>query len=234
MRKIFIVLLLCAVVLPLYGRRLYITRHGQVGYAEHHDHEAREPKLTPLGIEQAKLLGEHLKTVQKFNGTILVSPILRTIETGVIIADFFGQKVILETGIQEVNRTHHVYGMSLEEIEKRFPGKYIPGKNFTYPWRVVNENPEIWSKRYIREMDRILQEFPGDLLLVTHGGGVSSMVPELCRRGNLSTRGIGYNCSLFIFELDENDLPVKVTYVIDYIPKEKITSNRSYPFASQK
>ena len=233
MRKICLIALALSIFLPLHARKLYITRHGQVGFPEYHDHEVRETMLTPLGQEQAHLLGIHLKNVQKFNGTILVSPILRTIETGVIIADILGKKVILETGIQEVNRTHHVNGMTLEQIEKRFHGKYIPGRNFSWPWRVTNENPEIWSKRYIREMDRIFKEYSGDLLLVTHGGGVSSMVAELCRRGDLVTRGIGYNCSLFIFELDENDLPVSVTYVINYIPREKITSNHTYPFAKK-
>jgi broad specificity phosphatase PhoE len=235
MRKISLLLFLLLATVPLYARRLYITRHGQVGFSEFRDHELREEKLTPLGRTQADLLGIHLKDVHKFDGTIIVSPILRTVETGVIIADIFGKKVVLDPGIQEVNRTRHVYGMDLAQAEKRFPGKCVPAKNFSHPWRVTNENQEIWTKRYIREMDRILKEYPGDLLLVTHAGGVGAMVPELCRRGGVAhPAGSYYNCALFVIELDGNDHPASVRFFVDYIPRESITSNRSFPFAKKK
>lgn len=229
MKKVLILLLVMLTVAPLYARKIYMTRHGQVGFKEHYDKEVNEMKLTPLGREQAALLGNYLKDVCKFNGRILVSPILRTVETGVIVGDVLGKKVELEPGIQEVNTGSNTRCMNLTEIEARFKDKFIAGKNFTHPWRVVNETPETWCIRYVREMDRILKEYPGDLLLVTHGGGLGSMAPELCKRANVKQPGLGFNCALFIFELDENDKPISAKYAIDYIPKEKITDNRGYP-----
>ena len=229
MKKILFILLLLAMVYPVQARKILITRHGQVGFEEYFDHEVKELKLTPLGREQAALLGNYLKNVCQFDGKILVSPILRTVETGVIIGDVLNKKVVLEPGIQEVNTGDNTRCMNIAEFEARFSGKFTTAKNFTHPWRVVNENPEIWRKRYIREMDRILTEYDGDLLLVTHGGGIGSMVHELCRRGNLKVPGLGFNCALFIFELDENNTVLSTKYVIDYIPHADVTDNRGYP-----
>jgi broad specificity phosphatase PhoE len=214
---------------PVMARELYIVRHGQVGFKQHYDAEVQEWKLTPLGRQQATWLGKYLREKHRFNGTILVSPILRTIETGVIVADILDKKVTLEPGIQEVNPGDNTRCMTREEIEKRFPGKVIVPENFVHPWRVVNENPEIWKQRYIREMDRILKAHSGDLLLVTHGGGIDSMVGELCRRGNMVKPGLGFNCALFIFTLDEKNMPISVKYAIEYIPREDVTDNRGYP-----
>ena len=229
MKKLLFVLLILAAVYPVQARKIFITRHGQVGFKEHFDHEVKELKLTPLGQEQAALLGKYLKDVCKFDGKILVSPILRTVETGVIIGDVLDKKVILEPGIQEVNGGNNTRCMNIAELEARFAGKFTTAKNFTHPWRVVNENPDIWRERYIREMDRIFAEYDGDLLLVTHGGGIDSMVAELCKRGNFKKPGLGFNCALFIFELDKNNKPLSTKYVIEYIPEADVTDNRGYP-----
>ena len=217
-------------MLQLNARNIYIVRHGQSHFKEYYDYEVREPKLTPLGREQALLLGQYLKEKYNFQGTILVSPILRTVETGAVIAGVLNRKIVLEAGIQEVNYGHDRTCMTLAQVEARFPGQVTAPADFTHPWRVVNETKEMWRQRYIREMDRILQSVPGDLLLVTHGGGIVSMVNELCRRGKFRFPGGGYNCALFVFELDENNTPVKVDYSIEYISREKITDNHSFPF----
>ena len=64
--------------------------------------------------------------------------------------------------------------------------------------------------------------------MVTHAGGVGSLAPELFKRANLPMSGLALNCTLFVFELDENDRPVAGKYIDSYIPKEKITDNRGY------
>ena len=228
MKKFMLMIVVAAMVLPVQARFLYITRHGQSAFKEYFDQEINDYTLTPLGREQATLLGQYLKDVCKFNGTILASPFLRTVETAVIAASALDKKVILEPGLQEVNTGDNRHCISFQDIEKRFPGKTVAGKNLVPPWRVVNENPQIWARRYVRELDKILKENPGDLLLVTHAGGVGSLAPELFKRANLPMSGLALNCTLFVFELDENDRPVAGKYIDSYIPKEKITDNRGY------
>ena len=80
-------------------RRVYVARHGQ--------RPAKgDPRLTKLGVEQAAMLAERIKSVGFDGGEIYVSPYLRTVETGVQIAKLFEKKVILTPSIQAVSYTH--------------------------------------------------------------------------------------------------------------------------------
>ena len=233
MKKIFILLLIGILAhSSLAGRTVYITRHGQVGDTEYFDKAVREIKLTPLGKEQAQMLAEYLTDVKKFRGTVCVSPLYRTIETGIYIADRLNGKVILEPGIQEVAPGKTRRGMNWKEIESRFPGKTVSGKVFTDDWRLSQENPAARLVRVSNALDRILSEHRGDLLLVAHAAIVGDLVSSMngrCRTGVSKVKGTAWNCSLFIFELDENDHVIQASYTTEYMPDEKVTSNFRTP-----
>ena len=213
--------LLCGAVV-LQARTVYITRHAQ----------KQGDKITELGKEQAGLLGTYLAG-KKFNGNIYVSPFFRTIQTGAAIAEKSdGRKVILEPALQEIafGKKHKVMG--LKDIQDRLPGKVVPGKYFTDDWRIGGENNDARLVRVSNMFDRLLKEDKGDILLVSHGGTVISMYKAMNRRlakGVKPVKGIVWNCSLFIFELNDQNQVVSASYTTEYMPDEMLTNNFKAP-----
>jgi len=232
MKKFLLAILLFCTVFTLTARTIYITRHGQRGDRRYFDAAVREPKLTPLGVEQATLLARYLKEKCGFNGTILVSPLYRTIETGLPAARLLGKKMILEPGLQEMSPgKKRPRAMTFAEIEERFPGMTVKGSTFVEPWRIFNEDTPARRERTARALDRILREHKGDLLLVAHGATVGDL--RLCLDPRLpegkKVNGKAWNCCLFIYELDENDRPVSCRYTTEYMPDDKVTNNFRAP-----
>lgn len=132
--KIFLSALLCFVVSAESPasengtqdfRRVYVARHGQ--------RPAKgDPRLTELGVKQAAMLAERIKSVGFDDGKIYVSPYLRTVETGVQIAKLFGKKVILTPSIQErtkVPGAPDIAGLTQAELEKLFPDSSRPNRS---------------------------------------------------------------------------------------------------------
>ena len=234
-RGLFLMLLAAGIFLPpvLSARTVYVTRHGQVGGKKYYVTAAREQGLTDLGREQARMLGAYLKEKYGFSGRIMVSPLHRTIDTGLEISKITGSgKVILEPGMQEIVTPNNNYGMSRARIEEYFPGKTIPGPTFDDNWRIKSEDAAARSKRIAAAIDRILADNTGDILLVGHGGTVSGAVAYMNSRlgkGGKAIKGKVWNCSLFVFELDENDKVVKSRYTTEYMPDEKVTNNFNIP-----
>jgi len=232
--KLLALLGCAALLLPaLTARTVYVVRHGQVGDKNFYDAPVKEPKLTPLGIEQAQMLANFLVKQKNFNGKILVSPIYRTIETGIYVGTLLDNRpVILEPGIQEVARGKTYPGMTLAQINERFPGKTIPGSTFKDLWRVSFESNDARQQRVNAALDRILKEHDGDLLLVTHGGVVGNLYRALEAKklpGAKLNRGSAWNCSLHIYELDDNNRVTSSAYTTEYMPDAKITSNFRTP-----
>ena len=239
MKKHFMLLLLAVLSLctALQARTIYVTRHGQVEPKNKQlsfttASGARDIKLTDLGREQAKLLGGYLVKRKKFKGTIYVSPFYRTTETGIIIADMIGKKVLLEPGIQEIAGGKKGKVMTGAEINELFKGKAVPGSAFTDDWRIGGENNEARQLRVEKAIDRIIKESKGDVLLVSHGGTVSDIVKAFNKKlapGVKPLKGTVWNCSLFRFELNDENKVVKSKYTTKYMPDEKVTSNFRVP-----
>ncbi|MBR2345827.1 MAG: histidine phosphatase family protein [Lentisphaeria bacterium] len=237
MKKFLFSILFAALLLPLAARMVYVTRHGQVGDKKDRiiltgGKKASEIKLTALGIEQAKMLADYLVKEKKFNGSIYVSPLYRTIETGTYTAALLNKKVILAPGIQEIARTKTPRGMTLAEIEKYFAGKFTAPAGFEDNWRLSNEDNKARQNRVNAALDKILAESQGDLLFVSHGGTVGNIVRYFnakCAKGVAKTRGTVWNCSLHAFALDDNGKVVKGYYTTEYMPDAKVTSNFRTP-----
>lgn len=232
MKKFFVLLMLALTAFALSARTLYITRHGQRGDRRYFDEAVNEPKLTPLGVEQANLLAHYLKDKCGFDGEILVSPLLRTLETALPTAELLNRKMILEPGIQEMATSKKpLRGMTFAEIDARFPGQVVKGEAFTEPWRLYNEDAAARRERTANALKRILANHKGDLLLVGHGSSVGDLRrcldPQLPK--GKKVRGTIWNCCLFIYELDENDRPVSCRYTTEFMPDEKVTSNFRCP-----
>ena len=237
MKKItlFFSLALLFVCAALQARTVYVTRHGQVGDKRYYKSASgiRDIMLTDLGREQAKLLGEYLIKEKKFNGTIMVSPFHRTTETGLIVAEMLGKKVLLEPGIQEIAPGKKGKVMTGAEISAAFSGKAIPGSAFTDDWRCFNEDHAARQERVSKAIDRILKETKGDILLVSHGGTCGNIFKALNdKRPSKKVKSGGgkpWNCSLSIFEFDDEGKMIGGGYTTEYMPDEKVTSNYRAP-----
>ncbi|MBR2626021.1 MAG: histidine phosphatase family protein [Lentisphaeria bacterium] len=233
MKKITLVLLLLAFGgFALHARKIYVTRHAQVGDKDIKHPSAGEYMITPLGKKQAALLADYLVNKEKFNGTILVSPFYRTIETGIAVADKLGKKVYLEPGIQEIAPRGKGRFMKGKEIAEYFSGKAVPGKAFNDQWRLSNEDSNARQERVNKAIDRILEENEGDLLLVSHGGTCSGIVRAFNAKavsGAKPVKGMPWNCSLFIFELNDQDQVVNGAYTTEYMSDDIVTNNFRVP-----
>ena len=227
-------LFLAAVLLSfsLAGRTIYVARHGQVG---HGVKAISETRLTDLGIEQAKRLGDYLVNKRKFRGVIYASPFYRTTETALYTACLLDRKVLLEPGIQEVASSPRPAprGMTLKEINHYFPGRTLPGKRYKDHWRLCGENTAMRFIRVSQTLEKVLAEEAGDVLFVGHGASVNDLVKALNNkrpsRKVKPAKGMVWNCSLFAFELNEKGEVTRAEYITEYIPDEKLTNNfKSY------
>lgn len=228
MKRIGTFFLLFCVCVSLSARTIYVARHGQVGDKKCYDTVVKERTLTPIGREQAQLLANYLTEKCHFNGTILVSPLYRTIQTSMPTAKLLDKKVILEPGIQEMNRGSEARGMTFDQIEERFPGMTVKGPAFTEPWRIANEPDDARLERSEKALKRILEENPGDLLLVSHGAIVGDIKKIMNRKlpRDKQVSGPVWNCSLWIYELDEKDQVISARGTTEFMPDEKVTNNK--------
>ena len=232
LRRLSLLVLVCSgLAAAAAPRTIYVARHGQVGDKTCYDTQIGEPTLTPLGEEQAQLLGKYLTQKCGFAGAIVVSPFCRTIQTALPVAAALKTPVILEPGFQEVAPQDKPAprGMTLAEIEERFPGRTRPGKTYADHWRLCREDFAARERRVAAALDRVLAEIPeGDILIVTHGGPISSLVRVLNSRradGVKAVKNLPWNCCLFVFELDAAGKVEKSRFTTEYLPDAKCTDN---------
>ena len=230
-RVLALALVLACGVAAAAPRTIYVARHGQVGDKTRYDAQINEPKLTSLGEEQAQLLGDYLTKRCGFAGAIVVSPFYRTIQTALPVADALGTVPILDPGFQEIAPQEQPTprGMTLAEIEERFPRRTRPGSAYADNWRLCREDDRARERRVAAALDRVLAEIPhGDVLIVSHAGTVNTLVRVLNARradGVKAVKNLPWNCSLFIFELDAAGKVVKSRFTTEYLPDDRCTDN---------
>ena len=236
MKKYLLLLtLLCLLPAVVSARKVYITRHGQVNpKASFRKNKIRELALTDLGVTQAEAMAKFLVEKYKFNGKIYVSPFFRTIQTGVTVAELLKTKVILEPGIQEVAKgVRPGKTMDIKMIRELFPDVTVPGARYADPWRLFAEGDKARYRRVEKALNDILAEEKGDVLLVSHGGIVGILVNVLNKRPASKqvkwTKGISWNCALFVFELDENNKKINGAFTTEFMADKDVTSNFRCP-----
>lgn len=206
----------------------YITRHGQVTNAKFlgaASFPLGEIPLSPLGREQAMLLGKRMRELN-FHGHILCSPYLRTLETAEIIAEMTGTLITPFAPIREIfksQETADAYrGSTMEEIRQKFT-HIDPKATLPYPWwtPVVEEHAEVCA-RVQEGLAQLAQFNDEELLFVGHGASVAALldvynIPQ-------PPRPHFYNCSLSA--IDPNNADFKpFCYDMAHIPYEKATNN---------
>ena len=218
---------------------LRITRHGQPAVEDmpkgaNYELPDNDYVLTPLGREQAELLGKRLQKAN-FKGKIISSPYARTMETASIVASICGVTVTPEPRFQEKLFYDDAVcpGMTMEEIRKNYPC-IAPDATLEYPWIVLKgpEPTEDVEKRVLNFLEELLADPPAEeVLLVGHGASVGAATRFLADKANFTGNwGISFNAALCTFEIAE-DGTVKLLepWGVEHMPIEKVTSNkRSY------
>jgi broad specificity phosphatase PhoE len=115
---------------------MYLVRHGETEFNIQRRLQGRfDSPLTPKGVDQAKAIGRHLRTLveQPEDWIIESSPLGRTVRTAEIIKAEIGisSDVITDHRLREVSMGSWD-GLRPEEIEKRWPGTLGPSTRLNW------------------------------------------------------------------------------------------------------
>jgi broad specificity phosphatase PhoE len=154
---------------------LILVRHAQPTHM-HNPHGPADPGLSELGQWQAQRLCEWL-ALEPIDH-IVTSPKRRAIETvGAVIEATGGEHVIVE-GLDEIDRLSNTY----------FPTERLATEGGEYwdailrrDWEAIGwDPPEVFHGRVVSAWESLLEQRPGDRVLVAcHGGVVRRIVSHL-------------------------------------------------------
>ena len=209
--------------------KVYVTRHGQVATDAEYYGDVNYPRgdmpLSPLGREQAKLLGERLKK-EGFNGRIFASPFIRTMETAELISEITGSEIYPTPAFHEIIRSDEgarsLQGSDLDRLKALFPN-VSKNASLVFPWWASKaENNEDVRYRVAHGMNEIMNSFDEDFLVVGHGASVSAVLTFLLGVPFVSPV---YNCSYSCFDTYTKK---SVINSATHLPYKKITYNSTF------
>lgn len=148
--------------------KLYITRHGQTKWnTERRMQGWNNSDLTELGIENAKKLGESLKSINF--GVIYTSPLGRTMDTAKYIRGDKNTPIIEKVDFREMGFGTWE-GMTHTELEQLYPTEYDNFWNTPHLFKAMDgESYEDLFKRVEKGLNEIISNTNHDnILLVTH------------------------------------------------------------------
>jgi len=151
--------------------RLYLARHGQVvGYDKLTANGHTDVDITETGAIQMNSLAERLRLVTL--NALYATGLTRTEKGARIIGQYHNISIISKPEMKEIYFGDWE-GMSLEEIEKAYPGeldkRYSDIAGYRPPGK--GENMEDVSKRVLACLKELISENIGkNILIVAHGG----------------------------------------------------------------
>lgn len=160
--------------------RLYLVRHAQSQGNTGEDLASGDPDLTEVGREQARRLAERMAR-QRID-VIYSSPMRRTQETALVVADALGLEVIPKAGLREVDLGQgntDVRLLSPEEQEQVARRIVEEGTWDAFPG---SEGSRAARRRVQQAIDSIVAAHPGRrVLVVTHAGVIQTYVSLVLR-----------------------------------------------------
>ncbi len=238
--------------------QLYFLRHGQstnnLLWAESHSNAGRstDPALTPLGKQQAGLLGQFLsrgqpaldvdgrdpQNLEGFGITHIYSSLmLRAVETGTIVARALGlplhawEDIHEEGGIyleDENGAPIGQPGSTRQFYQENFPDLVLPEK-FSEDgwWNRPYETPEMRPERAQRFVRDLLERHGGTqnhVAIVSHGGFYNQLMAALLHlpAGRNTWFSIN-NCAITHIDLDPDWVNVAYMNRVDFLTDEMIT-----------
>jgi len=163
---------------------ILLVRHGETDWnLEHRVQGHTDVPLNAAGLEQARVLAEHLATASLV--AVYASDLVRAHDTAVIVAEAHGLDVTLDRDLREKDFGSWE-GLTDVEILRRFPdavrGHWGDG-----------EATEAVAARAIAAIDRIRAlHTAGPVLVVSHGGPLRAILAHLA----VEHEPIG-NCAVF-------------------------------------
>jgi len=155
--------------------RLYLVRHAQSQGNTGEDLTTGDPDLTDVGWEQARRLGERLKSQQI--DRIYSSPLRRTQQTATAIADASGLEVLPKEDLREVQLGQADYDIRLlPEKERDSVARLIMAEGTwdAFPGSEGSSNARNRVRAVIHE---IVDAHPGErLVLVSHAALIQTFV----------------------------------------------------------
>ncbi len=170
---------------------IYLTRHGETQYNRQNRFNGRtDSPLTELGVSEAHRQGRVLSEVLEPDSSLRIvsSPLGRAVHTAEIIRDqirMTGYEIETDPRLTEISFGEWE-GLTMEEIQSRFPGEW--DKRHNNMWTYVVPGGESYEMVARRAADW-LGEAHGPMLVVTHGG-VERILRGLY--GRLPTGEIGH------------------------------------------
>lgn len=207
--------------------RIFETRHGQVAPKGYYGDDPSLPvgdvALTPLGKEQARLVGERLKELG-FQGVIFSSPYDRTLKTASIIAQILNLTVTPVAWLHEIQLTPDdgFCGATAEQIRNNYP---CVQKEFDLPacwWGDCKEDLFAVIERVRVGLEQTLPTVSEDVDVLLVGHAATSVALRHLYNGTNNMRAFAWNCHLSLLYAPEEEC-----YVNDcaYMPQEMWTGN---------
>ena len=189
--------------------RLYLIRHGQVaGFEKLMANGHTDVDITETGVIQMHTLAERLRLVEL--NAIYATGLIRTEKGARIIGQYHNTPIISKPEMKEIFFGDWD-GISLEEIEKAYPGeldkRYADIAGYRPPGN--GENMIDVSKRVLPCLKNIIIENAGKNILLAAHGGVNRII--LCYALRMDIK------NLFNIQQDYGCLNI-----IDYYPDNSI------------
>ena len=155
--------------------RLYLIRHAQSQGNTGEDLTTGDPDLTDVGLEQARRLGERLKT-QKID-RVYASPLRRTQQTASAIAEASGLEVLPKADLREVELGQADYDIRLLPEKERAKVARLIMSEGTWDAFPGSEGSEVARNRVRGVIREIVNDHPGErLVVVAHAAFIQTFV----------------------------------------------------------
>lgn len=185
--------------------KIYLARHGQsTGDIENKYGGKYDDDLTKEGVLQAQELAKKLfgKNIKYF----FSSPLKRAIQTSEIISKEIRVDFDIIDNFRERNMYGDLSGLTKDEAKEKFSEEVE--KLEKHPYNTFVTNSEYYKRfvnRLIPSFERIVNEFEGDLLIVTHGGPIKALFRELFSLGEIKKIG---DCCLIEIEKENTNYKI--------------------------
>jgi probable phosphoglycerate mutase len=155
--------------------RLYLVRHAQSQGNTGEDLTSGDADLTEVGREQARRLGERLKT-QRID-RVYASPLRRTQQTAQAIADASGLEVMPKADLREVQLGQADFDIRLLPDKEREKVARLIMSEGTWDAFPGSEGSEIARKRVRDVIHEIVDTHPGErIVAVAHAAFIQTFV----------------------------------------------------------
>ena len=193
--------------------RILLVRHGRASAESAYDVDLvyPDPVLSDLGVSQAEKLGQRLLAHRI--EAIYSSDLKRAVETAKIVAQYTNTDIIIKPQFREINM-----GAIFTQGWEAFPDFYEQWRRHEadLPYPRGEAGIDVVTRAW-PVLDEIMQQYNHDVVIVTHGGVIMSLLSaclgmELEKRFRFVPPA---NCSVSVLFCDRTDGYIRVEKVND-------------------